>query len=215
MRSNLDPDVYKEILGQPQKFFKTPPTYEPVALFLGKGLVVLEGEEWKKHRKMLTPLFHYGNLKGLIPLMSTIGNRFTHDLAKHQSQSHDSKFIKAWAMKINIAAIFGDSFDGDYLGDQFSQFVQVMADWITAYFIFGNLLMYIPISAERRRRSVTNAIKSQILQDLAKRRKSGESGADLISLLLKANTPDEIIVDEAITFLFAGYDTTSTLLVTF
>jgi cytochrome P450 len=147
--------------------------------------------------------------------MSSIGAKLSSSLSTNSNRSLNAKFIKNWAMRVNIAAIFGDSFDSDFLSDQFAQFVGIMGDWFIYYFIFGNFIKYLPIPSELRRRKVTTTIKDTLLQDLEHRKKTGKTGAGLISSLLSANFPEAFIIDEAITFLFAGYDTTSTLLVLF
>lgn len=48
-----------------------PPFYHS---FPGKGLLVLEGSQWFKHRKLLTPGFHYDVLKPYVAVFTSSAN---------------------------------------------------------------------------------------------------------------------------------------------
>jgi cytochrome P450 len=62
--------VIKEIVNNEELFRKHPLLYDTVEIVLGKGLVSSFGEHWKMQRKLLSPLFHFGALKNMIPCLS-------------------------------------------------------------------------------------------------------------------------------------------------
>ncbi|XP_071606311.1 cytochrome P450 4A25-like isoform X1 [Heliangelus exortis] len=62
------PEFAKCALGQTDRKPNVP--YQFVVPWIGKGLLVLDGEKWFQHRKLLTPAFHYDVLKPYMALMS-------------------------------------------------------------------------------------------------------------------------------------------------
>ncbi|XP_012872414.1 PREDICTED: cytochrome P450 4A12-like isoform X2 [Dipodomys ordii] len=62
-----DPDYMKVILGRSDP--KAHGTYKFVAPWIGYGLLLLNGQTWFQHRRMLTPAFHYDILKPYVGIM--------------------------------------------------------------------------------------------------------------------------------------------------
>lgn len=57
----LDPELIREVLLKNFVFQKPPGS--PLARLLGRGLVMLETDEWARHRKLINPAFHVQKLK--------------------------------------------------------------------------------------------------------------------------------------------------------
>ncbi|XP_062049309.1 cytochrome P450 4A4 [Lepus europaeus] len=62
-----DPDYLKVILGRSDP--KSPRNYKLMTPWIGYGLLLLDGQTWFQHRRMLTPAFHYDILKPYVGLM--------------------------------------------------------------------------------------------------------------------------------------------------
>ncbi|KAM6217034.1 cytochrome P450 4A11 [Rhynchocyon petersi] len=63
-----DPDYMKAILGRTDP--KSTKSYRFLAPWIGYGLLLLNGQTWFQHRRMLTPAFHYDILKPYVKLMA-------------------------------------------------------------------------------------------------------------------------------------------------
>ncbi|KAL6054597.1 hypothetical protein STEG23_001414, partial [Scotinomys teguina] len=63
-----DPDYMKVILGRSDP--KAHGSYRFLAPWIGYGLLLLNGERWFQHRRMLTPAFHYDILKPYVRIMA-------------------------------------------------------------------------------------------------------------------------------------------------
>ncbi|GAB1288759.1 Cytochrome P450 4A12B [Apodemus speciosus] len=63
-----DPDYMKLILGRSDP--KAHGSYRFLAPWIGYGLLLLNGQTWFQHRRMLTPAFHYDTLKPYVGIMA-------------------------------------------------------------------------------------------------------------------------------------------------
>ncbi|XP_053326238.1 cytochrome P450 4B1-like isoform X2 [Spea bombifrons] len=62
------PDYAKTVFGREEP--KSDLSYGFIVPWIGKGLLVLSGQKWFQHRRLLTPGFHYDVLKPYVGLMS-------------------------------------------------------------------------------------------------------------------------------------------------
>jgi cytochrome P450 len=75
----LDPEDTKIILNSPDCLKKPRTIYSAMFDF---GLISINGEEYKAHRKAITPLFTLKALKSFLPLIDGVANEFLVDFDK-------------------------------------------------------------------------------------------------------------------------------------
>lgn len=61
-----DPKVYEKVLGSTTQNLKKHVVYEFLSPWLRKGLIVSSDQYWHKHRKIITPAFHFKILEEFI-----------------------------------------------------------------------------------------------------------------------------------------------------
>lgn len=85
MRPNVilvDLDLIRDVLVRDFDYFKIRPLYfNPKKDPLGRTILVNHGEEWKRQRAMLSPIFTSGKLKGLQRTSGAVAERFRHHVA--------------------------------------------------------------------------------------------------------------------------------------
>jgi len=217
-----DPAVIDEILVKKADAFRKDRTSRLMGRVIGKGLLVNEGEPWRRQRRLMQPAFHQRHLQGYASLMAAAVERAA--TAWHAGEVrnvHDD--MMAVTMAIVAEALFGTGVAGntDRVG-------QAIADMMEE---FGRILglaarfqppAWVPTRVNRKLRASARQIDGLILGIIAERKKSHAQGDaqrdDLLSLLIDARDEDGAgmsdtqIRDEAMTLFLAGHETTALVL---
>ena len=177
---------------------------ERVAILLGKGLMTSEGDLWRGQRKALQPAFHRHEVARHVDTIAAANARLVGawgeaaDAGTPIDLSHD---ISALTLEIVLRTIFGDDYAG--LVDKGNPFAMLTAenerDLKFAY-TFRQLSHLLQGVLEQRR---THArAHTDLLQTLvaARDRRTGEAMSD------------RQILDEVLTLIVAGHETTASAL---
>ncbi|KAK3949618.1 cytochrome P450 [Pseudoneurospora amorphoporcata] len=203
---------------------------------LGDGLVVVEGEQHKFLRKNTQPAFKFGHIKELYPTMWSkaieLNNILKEELSGLERRGNDDTRIEinAWAGKVTLDIIGIAAFGRDFhvLERPHHPLVKNYADLLEpgpakfAYFFFTltfskKFVDLFPWEVSRRFNRTTTEIRSicaQLVRDKkAAIERLGDDQFDILSLLIKSNNFSEAeLVDQLLTFLAAGHETTSSAL---
>lgn len=172
-----------------------------VALLLGKGLMVSKGDLWKRQRRMIQPGFTQESVAGAVQLISSVNQKLLKkwELAASRNEAvnvtHD---VSDMALEVVLRFIFGDDYD------------QVRPHF--------DLL-----SAEPARNvefaTSFRALGKNIIAIVESRRKKDAVSKDILRLLMDARDPvtnspmsESQLVDEVLTLIVAGHETTASTL---
>jgi cytochrome P450 len=202
--------------------------------FLGpKAMVSLHEDEWKFHRRIVSKAFGYAQLQALAPAFSACGQELVEALTKISSTSsiNIEAYLKAVTLNVIGRTGFGYNFDAvkrmgtgvDPVAQAFEYLLAAHAsrersinplDW------FYNA----PTKKNARHKAERTLLRSTLQDIITRRRKEQAEGSkqkhnDLLEYFLEAHDEDSgqkfsdyDLLDELLTMMFAGYDTTSLML---
>lgn len=216
------PTLAEEVLvRQADRFVKIYDPRRPVglALVLGNGLVTSSGEVWRRHRRIIQPIFHRARLTAMADQMVQIGER---RIARWVERTEQPMDIAAEMMVLTLEVISHTMFTTSVAQhiEQISHALRVSLRY--AFDSFHNPLhppSWLPTRRNREFRSVTAFLDGLIYGLIAERRQSGVRHDDLLDRLLHAQDEetgagltDQELRDEALTIFAAGHETTANAL---
>jgi cytochrome P450 len=180
---------------------------------LGDGLLTIDGEFHRRSRKIMLPVFHHEHIAAALEAMVEETER-----AMDGWQVGDQVDLYVWtravAMRIALRSLFGLDPDGDAVrsidaAGLFNEALSFFSHDLPLQWLRG------PGTPWRRMVRARRQLDELIYNEIGRRRRTGERGLDLLSLLLDASDEDGTqlsdrhVRDEVMTLLFAGHDTTT------
>ncbi|CAF1157309.1 unnamed protein product [Adineta ricciae] len=208
-----------------------------LASLLGYGNILLaEGDDHKRHRRLVAPVFQHQNINSMFSLMAQITNRFLEKwtiLSENRATDdpltldiHEE--LSGLTLDIVIGCIFGAETmeDKNVHGIIFQNMNIALKEMEKRIFNMIGLLPIVkdlPLAGKQRidqaRQEIQQVVQNIINQRLKGLTKSTCKGSDLLDLLLASKGDEKTqkfsqqeISNEAITFVLAGHETTSTLM---
>ncbi len=209
------PAMVEQVLRSSMRSFnRQTPVYQTLTRFLGKGILTSEGEEWRKHRRVVQPAFHRRRLGSFAGAMV----RLADEAIDRWDQTID---VGAEMMRLTLSVV-GETLFGTDMRWMASELTPALdtAQRHTERVIAG-LIPADESSTSRRGRRFDRAVET--LDELAyrlidERRASGAEGDDVLGMLLAAHDeqgetlPRRQVRDEVLTLVSAGHETTANAL---
>jgi len=218
----VHPDAIEHVLVKNRANYVKGPTYDVVRPLLGQGLVTLEGDAWKKRRRLAQPAFHRERLNEFVETMVESTRTYLDDLelrAKGGAVLDGHREMMRLTLDIVGATLMGQRFSHDTKrgsADAFGTALEILSDRGNAAFSFP---AWVPTPANlrlRRALSFANRMVHEIIQEA---RTSPSDARTLLRMLLEARDADtgeglsdHELRDEVITLVVAGHETTALLL---
>lgn len=216
-------------------FEKPKPLRDFLRFILGDGLIIVEGDVHKFQRKNIMPAFTFRAIKDLYPIFWDKSTQLTQgvhqQLAQGEGQKSDDGIVivevNHWANQVTMdiigMAALGRDFQAlkngeDPLIVNYEELLEPTKEK-NVYFLL-NILLSPPVVAKlpwklnERSKIIQENIVNMSLQLVKEKKESiktePEGQKDLLSLLIRTNNfSDHQLVDQMLTFLAAGHETTS------
>ena len=172
-----------------------------IALLLGKGLMVSEGEFWISQRRMVQPAFHRTVIGALANVISAANRELLADweeAARLKTPVNVTRDLSRLVLQVVLRAIFGD--DYEEMARKFN------------------------ILTEEPERSLEFAdafrpLAQIVIQLAARRRSANRAATDILGVLMESrdrdsgeHMPDRQLAREIMTLIVAGHETTASVL---
>ncbi|GJN31596.1 hypothetical protein PR202_gn00121 [Eleusine coracana subsp. coracana] len=229
----FDYELARQILSSKSGHFLKNDSHPTVLALLGKGLVLVEGIDWVRHRRVINPAFAMDKLKMMTKTMVACTQNMVKELEDQASKNKNDEIeveIDKQFQELTADIISNTAFGSSYkLGIEAfhaqKELQEIAVETLLNVQIPG--FKYIPTEQNRRKWKLEKKLRSTLMKIIQSRLVPGETqyGNDLLGLMLEACTKTEQggkqqqlslsmdeIIHECKTFFFAGHETTSLLL---
>ncbi len=212
------PAQVNEVLLTKQNSFRKGKALEGARVFLGNSLLVSEGEEHLRQRRLIQPAFHRGRIAGYAKIMAEKAHEWT--AARHAGEAIDLAVeMNRLTLAVVAATLFGSEVDAE---------AHIIAESLTVVIENFNRMLLplwhywrrLPTPENLRLRTAQQKLDTTIYRLISQRRADNRDHGDLLSMLLAAEDAenpqkrltDVEVRDQAMTLFLAGHETTANAL---
>lgn len=192
--------------------------FERTRFLFGNGLVVNEGESWRRQHKLIQPAFAHRRVAALVPVMTEVVERRLagwEAIADSGQPFEIGEEMMSLTLGIIVKTMFSLSVDDrelEVMARCFCTALEQITIRMATYFLPDKF----PLPHQRATREAVETLEAMVYKIIAERRKSGQDVNDLLGMLLAARDEetgegmtDREIRDEVMVTLFGGYEATA------
>lgn len=223
-------EYVEKVIGSSRNLEKSR-IYDFVKIWLGDGLLISSGEKWFKHRKIITPTFHFSILESFCEIFnekSTVLVEKLNEKASTGETFNIQSFVTNAALDIISEAAMGISIDvqrqqkSEYVNSIYEISELILHRFVRPY--LHPEFIYRRTATGRRFAHCLKVLHSFTKEVIANRKTTREENKRkgvvvskrqaFLDLLLDANENKNLLTDQEIreevdTFMFEGHDTTA------
>jgi cytochrome P450 len=215
----MDPALVQQVLVEASDdFIKAEPMRRALEPALGQGILTAEGARWRAQRRLTSPVFRPAHVDGFLPTMI----KAARDMRDRWTALPDNTGLEVTheMMRVTFDIILETMLSGRGTIDatkveaSMRHFLE-STSWAVALSALRAPL-WMPFPGKRRAYGGGMYLRRMVGARVAERRRTGERREDLLSLMLDSRDPetgeglgDPEIVDNVLTFVAAGHETTA------
>ena len=210
------PELIEQVLVSKNRSFIKDATTRSLGEAVGHGILVSDGEFWRRQRRLAQPAFHRERIQRHGAEMVAATRRVIagwsegQELDMHAAMMGLAREVVTTTL---LSSEVGRAAEG--LGDALEVLMDRYSDW---RYMLAPWLVRLPLPGNRRFAAARARMFALVDGIIAERRRSGEDRGDLLSMLLQARDDDGTqmtdaqLRDEVLILYLAGHETTALVL---
>jgi cytochrome P450 len=214
----MEPDLIRQVLvEQADAFVKAESLRRALQPLLGDAILTADGARWRWQRQAAAPIFRPDQIRSFVPAMIATAerrrelwlSRVGEEVNVAQEMMHTTFDIIAETMLSGQGRA-----DVSRVEQAFTDYLNPTS-WATALILL-RAPRWMPYPGRRRAERARDYLRGEVARIVSERRHGDQAYPDLITRLLKATDPetgramsDRDVVDNVLTFITAGHETTA------
>jgi cytochrome P450 len=210
------PEYIESVLVTQNSNFVKSKDYRAMRRVLGNGLLLSEGEFWRRQRKLIQPAFHQGRIAAYAEIMVGYTQRMLASWSDCQTlDMHEAM------MRLTLGIVAKTLFDADVsheAEDVDAALTVLMGKFLRQAGMALLLPTWVPLPTSQLLKRAVGRLDKVIYSIIEQRRASGQMSGDLLSVFLQAHDDEGVgmtdrqLHDEIMTLFLAGHETTANVL---
>ena len=210
------PEYIESVLVTQSNNFVKSKDYRAMRRVLGNGLLLSEGEFWRRQRKLIQPAFHQERIEAYADIMTGYTERMLASWSEGLTLD-----IHAAMMHLTLGIVAKTLFDADVsreAEDVDAALTVLMGKFLRQAGMALLLPSWVPLPTSQLLKRAVGRLDKVIYGIIEQRRASGQMSGDLLSVFLQAHDEEGIgmtdgqLHDEIMTLFLAGHETTANVL---
>ena len=210
------PDYIESVLVTQNNNFVKSKDYRAMRRVLGNGLLLSEGEFWRRQRKLIQPAFHQERIAAYADIMTGYTQRMLASWSDGQTLD-----IHEAMMRLTLGIVAKTLFDADVsreAEDVDAALTVLMGKFLRQAGLALLLPAWVPLPTSQLLKRAVGRLDKVIYGIIEQRRASGQMSGDLLSVFLQVQDDEGIgmtdrqLHDEIMTLFLAGHETTANVL---
>jgi cytochrome P450 len=207
------PDHAKHVLiDHVDNYLKEGTFWSSVRSLIGLGLPTIEGDVWRKRRRMMNPQFRRQRLMDLgAEMVETIDAQL--DTWPTGGIFDAGRAVSRTTMAVIVRTMFGTSLDPEQ-ANAVADSMSFSLDHMLQRVVTDALPSWMPVPGRRAHRESVARIDAVLYELIERRRRQDTEADDLLGMMLEmrdegAGLSDEELRDETMSLFVAGFETTA------